>query len=71
MSYLFQHAETHVMDVVRSVALQNNLTILANIHDAIILKEDISEELLQQIETAMQISTDNPYWKLGKKQLVP
>jgi hypothetical protein len=59
------------MDVVRSVALQNNLTILANIHDAIILKEDISEELLQQIETAMQISTDNPYWKLGKKQLVP
>lgn len=71
MSYLFQHAETHVMDVVRSVALQNNLTILANIHDAIILKEDISAELLQQIETAMRISTDNPYWKLGKKQLVP
>jgi hypothetical protein len=57
--------------VVRSVALQNNLTILANIHDAIILKEDISAELLQQIETAMRINTDNPYWKLGKKQLVP
>ena len=71
MSYLFQHAETHVMDVVRSVASQNNLTILANIHDAIILKEDISAELLQQIETAMRINTDNPYWKLGKKQLVP
>ena len=69
LSYLFQHAETDVMNVVRKVASESNLTLLANIHDAVIFKENISDAMKKELEAAMRKHTGNPYWALGKKQL--
>ena len=69
MSYLYQHAETDVMDIVRSYANQNNLTIMANIHDAIILKKKLNVSLKKKIEQAMKAATNNHYWFLGEKKL--
>lgn len=66
MAYLYQHAETEVMNIVREQAKENGLTILANIHDAIVLKEQLSAELKSQIEQAMRTVTSNNYWVLNE-----
>lgn len=69
MAYLYQHAETAVMDIVRNIASQNNLTVIANIHDAIIFKHQLDRAIKDQMETAMKKLTHNPYWALGEKEL--
>jgi len=69
MSYRYQHAETEVMNVFRTTVQQHNLTILANIHDAIILRERLDDGLKQAIEEAMRLHTSNDYWSLGEKQI--
>jgi hypothetical protein len=69
MSYRYQHAETEVMNVFRTIIQQHNLTILANIHDAIILRDRLDDELKQAIEEVMRSETNNDYWSLGEKQL--
>jgi hypothetical protein len=69
LAYLYQHAETDVMNIVRSLLLQNKVVVLANIHDAIAVRTRIDLQLKQQIEHAMQAATNNSYWYLGEKQL--
>jgi hypothetical protein len=67
MAYLYQHAETQVMDIFRSYAKTHNLTILANIHDAIIFKDPLPHTLKDQILDAMRVQTKNPYWNLKEE----
>jgi len=62
LAYLYQSAETDVMNIVRSYTNANNLTILANVHDAIVLKEQLSPSIKKQIDNAIQAS--NPFWFL-------
>ncbi|MEN9897257.1 MAG: hypothetical protein RLZZ66_906 [Pseudomonadota bacterium] len=62
LAYLYQSAETEVMNIVRSYANTNNLTILANVHDAIVLKDQLSPSIKLQIDSAIQAS--NPFWFL-------
>ena len=69
MSYLYQHAETEMMDIFRLYTSQNNLTVMSNIHDAIILKKKLNGSLKKKIEQAMKTATNNPYWFLGEKKL--
>ena len=69
MAYLYQHAETEMMDIFRSYASQNNLTVMANIHDAIILKKKLTVSVKKKIEQAMRTATNNHYWFLGEKKL--
>jgi hypothetical protein len=69
MAYLYQHAETAVMAVVRNIASQNNLTVIANIHDAIIFKHQLDPAIKDQMEAAMRTQTNNPHWALGEKEL--
>lgn len=69
MSYRYQHAETDVMNIFRDIAKQHNLTILANIHDAIILREQLDKGLKKAIEDVMRTHTNNIYWSLGEKQV--
>ena len=67
MAYLYQHAETQVMDIFRSYAKTHHLTILANIHDAIILKDPLPSELKREILDAMRLQTNNSYWDLKEE----
>jgi hypothetical protein len=67
MAYLYQHAETQVMDIFRSYAKTHNLTILANIHDAIVLKDPLPSELKREILDAMRLQTNNSYWDLKEE----
>ncbi len=69
IAYLYQHAETTVMDVVRDALGQFDKTVLANIHDAIVVKQRLSADDKHEIELRMQEQTGNPYWRLGATQL--
>jgi hypothetical protein len=67
MAYLYQHAETRVMDIFRSYTKAHNLTVLANIHDAIVLKDPLPPELKREILDAMRLQTNNSYWDLKEE----
>ena len=69
LAYLYQHGETHVMDIVRQVALANGHIPIANVHDAIFFKRRLGVELKSEIEWQMRQQTGNPYWHLTPKQL--
>ncbi len=69
LAYLYQHAETDVMDVVREVAHTNDRTPIANVHDAIFFKHRLGSNLKYEIEYQMQQRTGNPYWRLAAKEL--
>ena len=69
IAFLYQQSETAVMDIVRHAMIEFNKTILANIHDAIIIKQRLSTDDKHEIELRMQQQTGNPYWRLGATQL--
>jgi len=69
VSFLYQHEETAVMEVVRAAVVAHGKTVMASIHDAIITKEKLGVELLSEIEQLMRDETNNDYWRLGAKQL--
>ena len=69
VAFLYQHEETAVMDIVRATLAEHGKTVLANIHDAIVVKQRLSADLKHEIEFLMQERTANPYWRLGAKQV--
>jgi hypothetical protein len=68
LSYLYQHAETEVMDIFRNHARINKLTILANVHDAIYLRYKLSNSLFRQITNDIHSISGNTYWFLNETQ---
>ena len=69
MAFLYQHEETTVMNIVRDALSEHGQTVLANIHDAIIVRRKLKVYLRHEIELRMQERTDNSYWRLGETQL--
>jgi hypothetical protein len=69
IAFMYQHEETTVMDIVRNAVVEHDKTVLANIHDAIIVKQRLGADLKQEIEMRMQDQTANPYWRLGASEL--
>jgi hypothetical protein len=69
IAFLYQHEETAVMDIVRGTLAEHGKTVLANIHDAIVVKQRLSADLKYEIEWRMHEQTGNPYWQLGAKQV--
>ena len=69
VAYWYQHAETEVMDIVRAELKALEKTVLANIHDAIIVKNRLTDDQKLDIEQKMCNATNNDYWKLGEKKI--
>ncbi len=69
IAYLYQHQETSVMDIVRDSLPATHQPPLANIHDAIILKQRLSLDDRDAIQQRMRTQTRNPYWLLGQTEL--
>jgi hypothetical protein len=69
LSYLYQHSEKQVMDVVEQVAIANGHKPLARVHDAIFFRNRLGAELKSEIELQMHEHTNNPYWHLSAEQL--
>lgn len=68
LAYWYQHSETQVMDIVRSVAAVNGHFPLACVHDAIFFRKKLGVDLKHEIEIQMRERTQNSYWHLSSSQ---
>jgi hypothetical protein len=66
ISWLFQHAETRMMDLVRDELQKLGKTVLANVHDAIVVRERLTEKELLAIENLVKSKTNVEYFALGE-----
>ena len=64
--WLYQHAETIMMDTVRAELKKSGNTVLANVHDAVVVRKRIPAKLLAKIELKVQTETEVFYFKLGE-----
>lgn len=69
LAYLYQHAETRTMDIFRAELSKANRTILASIHDAIIVRERLSVHEREEIVRRVRQATHNPYWRLSQRRI--
>jgi len=66
ISWLFQHAETEMMNIVRKQLQKLGKTVLANVHDAIVVRERLTASELLAIEQIVRTSTNVQYFALGE-----
>ena len=66
LAWLYQHAETTVMDVVRSELAKLNIEVIANVHDAIVVRQKLTKYQREEIEFKMREVTNIKYWRLGE-----
>jgi hypothetical protein len=64
--WLYQHAETIMMNMVRAEVKKSGNTVLANVHDAVVVRHQISVKLLDKIERKVQVRTGVDYFRLGE-----
>jgi len=64
--WLFQHAETIMMDLVRDELMALKKTVLANVHDAIVIRQRLSASELSKIEQHVRTTTKIGYFALGE-----
>lgn len=64
LALLYQHAETHVMNMINDVVTENGYGVLARIHDAIVLDRPMSDGLRERMIEAVRKVTGNPHWHL-------
>jgi hypothetical protein len=68
ISWLFQHAETLMMDLVRDELKKLGKTVLANVHDAIVVRERLTKAELLAVENLVRAKTKVQYFSLGETQ---
>lgn len=66
ISWLFQHAETKMMDIVRKELKKMSKTVIANVHDAIVIKERLNQSEQSHIENSVRKKTRVNYFALGE-----
>ena len=64
--WLYQHAETIMMDMVRAEVKKSGNTVLAIVHDAVVVRNQIPAKLLSKIERKVQLRTGVDYFRLGE-----
>ena len=64
--WLYQHAETIMMDMVRAEVKKSGNIVLANVHDAVVVRNQIPALLLVKIERKVQQRTGVGYFRLGE-----
>jgi hypothetical protein len=69
MAWLFQHAETHVMNLIAAEIGKTNNEVLARVHDAIFVRHKISEYDKEKLERLICKKTNIPYWRLKEEQI--
>jgi hypothetical protein len=69
LAYLYQHAETHAMELICSSAAQHGHVPIARVHDAVFFRSRLGPDLKQELEFKLHDVTLNKYWHLSPKQL--
>ena len=68
ISWLYQHAETEMMNIVRKQLQKLGKTVLAKVHDAIVVRQQLTASELLTIEQIVRTSTNVQYFSLGETQ---
>lgn len=68
LSWLYQHAETIMMDIVRRELRAINATLLANVHDAVVVRRKLTDSELLHIQEAVRTETGIQYFALGENE---
>ncbi len=68
LAFLYQQAETIIMDSVRKDLAKLKIQVLANIHDAIVVRQRIPNNELIKIQNKIRKATGLEYWTLGETQ---
>ncbi len=71
IAFMYQHYEKQLMDLVHARIEQMGKQVIARIHDAIITREKLSLDDRDELMWLMRDATDNPYWYLNSKQMLP
>lgn len=69
VAFAYQRAETQAMDYAYKFLASKSIEVLAKIHDAFIVRDQLRESVKMDIEAQVRFKTDNDYWRLGEKQL--
>lgn len=69
IAWLYQHAETIMMDMVRAEVKSLQKTLIASIHDAIVIREQLTDSERQAIEVKVRQRTAINYFRLGETEL--
>jgi len=69
MSYLYQQSESLAMDIARKEIKAIHHTILANVHDAIFIKERLRETDKERIELVVRRQTKFHFWNLDEEKI--
>ena len=69
VAYLYQQAETQVMDIARSVLARNGVQPIACIHDAFIVRHKLSPNQRSEIILEIRDQTDNKHWTIKASRL--
>ena len=69
LSLVYQSTETLVMNFFRQKLKSTNHQVIANIHDAIILRGKLSNQTLRYIEDSIRFEFDNPYWSFEEDEV--
>ena len=69
VAYLYQNAETQAMTKAYEFLKSKKIGVLAKIHDAFIVRKQLTQAVKQELEELVQFETHNEYWRLGEKPL--
>jgi hypothetical protein len=69
IAYLYQNAEAQAMAKAYEFLKGKKIGVLAKIHDAFIVRKQLSQAVKHELEELVQFETHNEYWRLGEKQL--
>ena len=66
ISWLYQHAETVMMNIVRDSLKTLGKTVLANVHDAIVVRERLTDSERLAIQNLVRAKSKVEYFALGE-----
>ena len=69
LAYLYQQTETNIMDMVVEVLQNKGYTVLAHVHDAIFVRQKVSDAVRAELNFAMQDAIGSEYVRFGEEEL--
>ena len=66
---MYQRSETIVMDIARSVLAKHEITPMAGIHDAFVVRHRLALSVRDEVIYEMRSQTRNSYWAIKGTRL--
>jgi len=69
LAYLYQQTETHMMDMAVDFLIDKGYTVLARVHDALFVRQKISEDTRGELQYQLQQAIGSDYVRFGEEYL--